>query len=101
MQSAKTKQFWQRHVDGWRSSGLTQKQYSQKHGVNALTLAQWSHRLKRDRTEVPGRALVPVRVVGEVSPAPIQVQHGAWRISVPVGTDTHWLATLMREIVAC
>jgi len=100
MQSSKTEAFWRRQVESWRSSGLTQKQYSAKHGINALTLAYWSYLLKR-KSRQPARALVPVRVVGGLPPATVELQHGAWRIAVPVGTDPRWLAALMRETGAC
>lgn len=100
MQPSKTETFWRCHVDAWRSSGLTQKQYGARHGINALTLAQWSHQLKR-KSNTPAQALVPIRVVGVVPPATIELQHSTWRIVVPVGTDPRWLAALMRETCAC
>lgn len=100
MQASKTEAFWRRHVEAWRSSGLTQKQYSAKHGINALTLAHWSYLLKR-RSSKPAQALVPVRVIGEAPPMMVELQHGAWRIAVPVGTDPRWLAALIRETSAC
>ncbi|TDR34186.1 hypothetical protein DFR29_1581 [Tahibacter aquaticus] len=100
MQASKTEAFWRRHVEAWRSSGLTQKQYSAKHGINALTLAHWSYLLKR-RSSKPAQALVPVRVIGEAPPMTVELQHGAWRIAVPVGTDPRWLAALIRETSAC
>lgn len=100
MQASKTEAFWRRHVEAWRSSGLTQKQYGAKHGINALTLAHWSYLLKR-RSSKPAQALVPVRVVGEAPPMTVALQHGAWRIAVPVGTDPRWLAALIRETSPC
>lgn len=100
MQPSKTEAFWRRHVEAWRSSGLTQKQYGAKHGINALTLAHWSYRLKRE-TSAPAQALVPVRVIGDVLPATVELWHDGWRIVVPVGTDPHWLAALIGETSAC
>lgn len=100
MRASKTEAFWRHHVEAWRSSGLTQKQYGAKHGINALTLAHWSHRLQRN-SDPPTQALVPVRVVGEVSAAMIELRQGSWRIVVPVGTDPRWLAALIRETSAC
>ena len=100
MQTSKTEAFWRRHVEAWRSSGLTQKQYGAKHGINALTLAHWSCLLKR-KSSPPGQTLVPVRVVGNTPPATIELEHGTWRIAVPVGTDPRWLAALIRETSAC
>jgi hypothetical protein len=100
MQPSKTEAFWRRHVEAWRSSGLTQKQYGVKHGINAVTLAHWSHRLQR-KPNPPAQALVPIRVIGEVSAASIELRRDAWRIVVPVGTDPRWLAALVHEMAAC
>ena len=97
----KAKENWQRHVDDWRMSGLTQKQYGKKHGVNPMTLAYWSHTLKRGDADRATQSLIPVRVVGEAAPISVQLQHGVWRIAVPVGTDTQWLAALLREMATC
>ena len=102
MAISKPERFWQQHVDVWRASGLTQKQYSKRHGLNAMTLAKWSSVLQRRLRAKPGQALVPVRVVGEQVPASaIEVQRGALRLLVPVGTDPHWVAALLREMPAC
>jgi transposase-like protein len=98
----RSERFWQQHVDVWRASGLTQKQYSKRHGLNAMTLANWSSVLQRRLRAKPGQALVPVRVVGEQVPASaIEVQRGALRLLVPVGTDPHWVAALLCELAAC
>lgn len=101
MRSTKSEQYWRSHVNSWRSSGLTQKQYGKKHGINPLTLAYWSHTLKRRDSHKPAQSLIPVRVVGEAVPMVIQVQHSAWRIAVPVGTDPRWLTSLLREMASC
>jgi hypothetical protein len=102
MEISKPERFWQQHVDTWRASGLTQKQYSKRHGLNAMTLANWSSVLQRRLRTKPGQALVPVRVVGEQIPASaIEVWQGTLRLLVPVGTDPRWVAALLRELAAC
>lgn len=101
MRTGEAAAFWRRHVDDWRSSGLTQKQYSRNQGISAATLAQWSCRLKRSARSDAKQVLVPVRVIGDALPSMIQLQHGEWRMVVPVGTDPRWLAALMRETAAC
>jgi transposase len=40
------KQFWQDHVAGWKSSGLSLRLYSEEHGLKAGTLGYWNSRLK-------------------------------------------------------
>lgn len=103
-------QFWRHHVDGWRSSGLTQQQYGRKHGIRPATLAQWSSLLKRGAAS-KAQMLVPVRVagqarssvhaMGEATGLLMHLQRGEWRIVVPVGTDLQWLSAVLREVVAC
>ncbi|WP_257389452.1 hypothetical protein, partial [Tahibacter caeni] len=69
---------------------------------SATALAKWSSRLQREARAKRRQALVPVHVVGELAPASAMVvQHGVWRLTVPVGTDPRWLATLLRELIAC
>lgn len=103
MPTQNSEPFWRQHVDAWRTSGLTQKQYSARHGLSAMTLAKWSSELQRRKRGVsPRQALVPIRVASEsASRPPITVERGALRMTVPVGTDPRWLAALLREMAAC
>jgi hypothetical protein len=39
-------QFWRDHVAGWKSSGLSLRLYSERHGLKAGTLGYWNSRLK-------------------------------------------------------
>ena len=39
-------QFWREHVAGWKSSGLSLRLYSERHGLKAGTLGYWNSRLK-------------------------------------------------------
>ena len=39
-------QFWRDHIAGWKSSGLSLRLYSEKHGLKAGTLGYWNSRLK-------------------------------------------------------
>ena len=39
-------QFWRDHVAGWKSSGLSLRLYSGRHGLKAGTLGYWNSRLK-------------------------------------------------------
>jgi transposase len=38
--------FWRDHVAGWKSSGLSLRLYSERHGLKAGTLGYWNSRLK-------------------------------------------------------
>ena len=39
-------QFWRDHIAGWKSSGLSLRLYSERHGLKAGTLGYWNSRLK-------------------------------------------------------
>jgi hypothetical protein len=39
--------YWRHHVEAWRASGLSQGQYSKKHGLRKRTLGHWSWKLGR------------------------------------------------------
>jgi hypothetical protein len=54
----RNREFWTRHVKGWRSSGLTQAQYCRRHHLLKGTLGYWASTLKK--TRATGSALVEV-----------------------------------------
>ena len=39
-------QFWRDHIAGWKSSGMSLRLYSERHGLKAGTLGSWNSRLK-------------------------------------------------------
>lgn len=53
--------FWNRHIEGWRSSGLSQRAYCEREAI-ALSSLQWWFR-KRRAADRPDRvSFVPVEV---------------------------------------
>lgn len=54
---------WAKHIEGWKSSGLTQRVYCERESVSYDTFKRWRVRLRGVRSG-NGRAtrLVPVRV---------------------------------------
>jgi len=40
------RKFWIRHVEGWRTSGLSQSTYCRRHHLTKGTLGCWSSKLK-------------------------------------------------------
>ena len=46
-------QFWRDHVAGWKSSGLSLRLYSERHGLKAGTLGSWNSRLKAQAADAP------------------------------------------------
>ena len=54
----RNREFWTRHVKGWRASGLTQAQYCRRHRLLKGTLGYWASTLTKPRAN--GSALVEV-----------------------------------------
>jgi hypothetical protein len=87
---------WQRHIDQWRTSGLTQAEYCRRHSI---AKHQWGYWRKRLSSDPHPAVLVPVSVPGSSSPgSPLRVIiDSRFRIEVHPGFDP---ATLI-EVVAC
>jgi transposase len=52
-------QFWREHVAGWKSSGLSLRLYSERHGLKAGTLGYWNSRLKAQAADAPASSAGP------------------------------------------
>ena len=52
-------QFWRDHVAGWKSSGLSLRLYSERHGLKAGTLGYWNSRLKALAADTPASSAGP------------------------------------------
>jgi len=48
---APSRDEWVKRVERWRDSGLTAKEFAAELGINAGTLAQWKHRLAKEKRE--------------------------------------------------
>jgi transposase len=46
-------QFWRDHIASWKSSGLSLRLYSERHGLKAGTLGYWNSRLKAQAADAP------------------------------------------------
>lgn len=95
--------YWRGHVEGWRSSGLTQQAYCREQGISKNTLCYWVRRLacesggqKSDANAAPvvvtvaPRQLIPTMTsaMPEASPetAPLRLHVGA-RFRVDIAGD--------------
>ena len=57
-------EFWKRHLEAWRGSGLTQEVYCRQQGVSFTTFARYRNRINRERKDggVPPAKFVPVAI---------------------------------------
>lgn len=44
---------WQKHIEAWQLSGLSQQSYCQENGIALATFGYWRRKLKRDHSEKP------------------------------------------------
>jgi transposase len=52
-------QFWRDHVAGWKSSGLSLRLYSERHGLKVGTLGYWNSRLKAQAADALTSSTAP------------------------------------------
>ena len=47
--------YWQRHLDRWERSGLSQAAFCRRHGLKAVTFGWWKRKLATGRTQIRRR----------------------------------------------
>ena len=47
--------YWQRHLDRWERSGLSQAEFCRRRGLKAVTFAWWRRKLATGRSHTRGR----------------------------------------------
>lgn len=97
-----TKQdHWTRHVDGWRSSGLSQAAYCSEHGLSLASFGYWRRRLARP-AESPPTGLLPIRVASPSSSAAVEVRLPNGLVLVLPGVSSSaGLSALVQALAAC
>ena len=92
-------EYWQRQLEGWHRSDLTQKEYCAVHGLSEKTFYRW--RAKEKRSRAAGKSpltLVPVSVSTQDKGGVVRLRSpGGWSVEVPAG-DSPWLANLLRQL---
>jgi len=48
-------QYWQRYLDRWERSGLSQAGFCRRHGLKAVTFGWWKRKLATERTHIRRR----------------------------------------------
>ena len=92
MASENKRDFWRRHIEGWRQSKLSQKTYCQQQGISFASFGYWRARLKR-QTESGGK-LIPVNIAKASSSVTVFLPLGV-RLEIPA----HTLAEVLPVIV--
>ena len=50
-----TRAFWRSHFEVWKLSGLTQREYCERHGLSLKSFGNWRGQLKREDAVGPKR----------------------------------------------
>ena len=97
--------FWREHVETWKRSGLSARQYCERHGLNRGTLGYWGSRLRAaEAAEATASHFLPVHVaavperpsVGDAGIA-LELAHGV-RVLVGRGFDADTLSRLLAVV---
>ena len=92
-------EFWRVHIEAWRRSDLTQREYCAAQGLGEKAFYRW----RRKEWEAIASAqssltLVPVSVGAPVTGSVVRLHSpGGWRIELPAGSAP-WLADLLRHL---
>jgi len=93
MTSENKRDFWQRHIEGWRQSKLSQKAYCQQQDLSFASFGYWRTRLNR-KAETRGK-FIPVNIPGASSSVVLFLPIGI-RLECPA----HALAEVLPVIYA-
>lgn len=95
------RRFWARHVARFDGSGLTRREYCDRHDLVPATLDYWRRRLRAE----PAPAFVPLqprvdatRDVLATAAASLELRIGDARLILPSSIDAIWLASLLQAL---
>ena len=92
--------YWQKHLEAWLQSDLTQEAYCTQHGLSTKSFYRWRRKEKDALAAAKSSlTLVPVSVSGAVTTGSHIRLHspGGWRIELPAG-NAPWLADVLRYL---
>ena len=93
--------YWQKHLDAWLQSKLTQKAYCLQHGLSTKSFCRWRRKEKDALAATqPPLTLVPVSVSGATTTGSAIRLHSprGWRIELLAGSAP-WLADVLRHLL--
>ena len=96
-------QYWQNHVEVFKSSGLSREDYSKENGIRVYQLDYWRRKISRkDRTpgSIAANQWVPVKISDEPieKDSHINLRIGRVRVEIKPGFDSKFLAEVLRAI---
>ena len=99
-----TIRYWQRHVESYKTSGLTRETYSKENHIRVYQLDYWRKkisRMERDPESGPANSQwVPLKILDKPTGnnSRINLWIGSIRIEVEQGFDSKHLAEIVRSV---
>jgi hypothetical protein len=94
-----------RHIEQWRASGLSQSEYSRRHGLKMATFNYWVRHMDAKREYPLSQScarLLPVHIeepaqsaVPEAHALVLRTTHG-YRLELAASVSPRWLAELLQ-----
>ncbi len=90
--------YWQKHLDAWHQSDLTQDAYCAGHGLSTKSFYRWRRKEKESIAAGKLLTLVPVSVGTSVAQGSVRLHSpGGWRIELS-SAGAAWLTDLLRQL---
>ena len=96
---AEKRRYWERHIQSWRASGLSQTEYQRQHKLPQWQFFYWKKKLDRPApsNEV---SLVPIPLPGARSEAPLSlIVNDRYRIEISEGFQPEVLEQVLEVVI--
>ena len=98
MSKRRGSEYWQKHLDAWHQSELTQEAYCVSHGLSTKSFYRWRRKEKESIAAGKPLTLVPVSVGAPIGQDVVRLHSpGGWRIELPAA-GAAWLTELLRQL---
>ena len=98
MSKRRGQDYWQKHLDAWHQSGLTQQAYCTSHGLSTKSLYRWRRKEKASMGTDKPLTLVPVGIDTSAEQNVVRLHSpGGWRIELPAA-GAAWLSAVLRQL---
>ena len=99
---ANKQQLWKERIEGWQSSGLSQREYCAREELSHSSFNWWRRRIKTSTQPVQNvqrMTLVPVPMASPQTIGEVTVKSPAgWEVTAPVSSDVTWLSALLKSL---
>ena len=96
------REHWHRHIEAWKSSGLSRRIYCEQNGLKLSTLDYWNQKLirqEKERKRPHEAGWIPVQI-SEDEVSGIDLRIGRMTVTVKPGFDPALLTALLRTLGA-